>query len=210
MNGVVLTRSLAVLALLCSSAANAATVAVNLSENSGIANDGLVNVGDSFSLTVSGADFPQTIGATLRLLFNEAAVGVIQPTLGSGIVLAPGSPFTDGVIVNFPDPFPSGRLFTVLVPPDVFFSGNYPSGDFDAFVINFTALAAGPANVVIFDDQFDLVWVEAVSLRTIPVTYTQADVSVIPVPAAAWLFGSALGLLGAARRRASHRCCAAS
>ena len=206
MNSQALKRTLAMAALFCSSAGYSATVTVNLSENSGIANDGLVSIGDSFSLTVSGADFPQTNGATLKLFFNEAIVGVVQPTEGSGIVLAPGSPFTDGIVVNAPDPFPSGRIFSVLAP----FPGVYPSGNFDAFVINFTAIGAGAANVVLFDDQANFSWSDPATFLAIPVTYTQADVSVIPIPAAAWLFGSALGLLGAARRRASHRCCATS
>lgn len=196
MNGLVAKRSLAVLSLLCSSAGYSATVTVNLSENSGIANDGLVNVGDVFSLTVSGADFPATVGATLKLLFNDVAVGVAQPTRVNGIVLASGSPFTGGVFVD-PGPYPSGRIFSVVVPV----VGALPSGNFDAFVINFTALAAGPANTVIFDDQFDFSWTDGATFLPIPVTYTQADVTVIPVPAAAWLFGSAVGLLGAVRRR---------
>jgi hypothetical protein len=183
-------------ALLCSSAGYAATVAVTVTENSFITNDGLVNVGDSFFVTVSGAGFPNTVGASLTLLYNSAAVAITGPVLTNGIVLAPGSPFTGGIVA--PDPFPSGSILNILAPP----VGALPNGSFDAFRINFTAIGEGFANIVLFDDQVDNSWTDAITFGAIPVTYTQASsVQVIPVPAAVWLFGSALGLLGVARRR---------
>ena len=60
------------------------------------------------------------------------------------------------------------------------------------------------AGISIFDDGADFSFTDATTFGAVPTTYTQANVvvqSAVPVPAAAWLFGSGLGLLGMARRR---------
>ena len=195
-------KAIAVLGLLGSSAGFAATVTVQITENSFIPNDGLVNVGDFITVNVFGSGFPDTAGATLRLSFNDAAVAVRQPTLTNGIVLGAGSPFTGGIFLWPPDTvsFPVLGVFGVLGP----LVGTLPTGNFGgnaAFTINFVAIGLGLANIQIVDDGQDFSWADN-NLFAIPVTYTNTlSPQVIPVPAAAWLFGSALGLLGVARRR---------
>ena len=84
--------------------------------------------------------------------------------------------------------------------------GTLPTGNFGgnaAFTINFVATGLGLANINLIDDGLDFSWTDATTFEAIPVTYTYTgnNIQVIPVPAAAWLFGSALGLLGVARRR---------
>ncbi|MEQ1803062.1 MAG: VPLPA-CTERM sorting domain-containing protein [Gammaproteobacteria bacterium] len=189
---------LGAVALLGSSLSYGATVTLTVQENSGIANDGLVNVGDSFSILVSGSGFPETAGATLLLNFNSLVASVKTPTITNGIVLAGGSPFTGGVIAN--NPHLSGDQFTFLAgnPPAAL-----PQGSFNAVLINFNALALGFANVTLTDDGLDNVWTDANTFEPIPVTYNYANASVqvIPVPAAAWLFVSAIGGLAALKRR---------
>lgn len=174
-----------VLALLCSSAAYSALVTVTTSS----ANPG---IGETFFVAVSGSGFPETVGATLKLSFNSAAVSVVTPTLTSGIVLAAGSPFTGGIVA--PSPFLSGNILNVLAPT----VGTLPSGSFDAFVINFVKTGPGLANIQLIDDGNDFSWTDATTFMAIPVTYTNA---VVPVPSAAWLLASGLAGLRFFRRR---------
>ena len=176
-------------ALLCSSAGMAASVTV-------VPSTTIATVGSSFSITVHGDNFPTTSGATLQLFFNPN----VQVT---GIGLAPGSPFTGGTVPTIPpDPntFTSGSLISVLGP----LVGTLPSGSFDAFQVTFQATAPGAAGIVLTDDQSDFCWSDPVTFGCIPdVTYTQANVAapLLPVPTAAWLLGSALGVLGWMKRR---------
>ena len=195
-------KALAVVGLLGSSTGFAASVTVQITENSFTANDGLVNVGDFITVNVFGSGFPDTVGATLKLSFNGAAVAVRQPTLTNGIVLGAGSPFTGGIATpTSAGSFPVLGNFSVLAPT----VGALPTGNFGgnaAFTINFVAIGLGLANIQIVDDGLDFSWTDATTFEAIPVTYTNTlSPQVIPVPAAAWLFGSALGLLGVARRR---------
>jgi hypothetical protein len=172
------------LALLFSSASMAATVAV-------VPSNATPNVGDAFSVAVNGADFPFTAGATLELRFDPTKVTVTS--------IVAGPLFTGGVVSG---PTYDGTDLISLLGP---LQGTLPSGSFLGMTINFTALAAGAANIELFDDQADLCWTDSVTFACVPATYTQANVviqhtPVIPVPAAAWLLVSALGGLAGVKR----------
>ena len=193
MNQFISKQSLAVAALLLSSTGFAATVTVTPSAT-------IVAPGQTFSLTVSGTGFPDTVGATLKIFFNSN-VSIVSPTLPGGIALAAGSPFTGGVAYSGANPFPSGGIFSVLAPT----VGTLPSGSFNAFVINFVANASGDgaAGIILSDDQSDFSWTDATTFLAIPVDYTQASVTVqgavVPAPAAVWLLGTGLLALGGRR-----------
>ena len=131
-------------ALLSNSVVLAATVTVTPSTAS-------PTIGTQFTLTVSGAGFPDTVGATLKLNFDPAVVQVLRPPGTAGIVLAPGSPFTGGISYNGSDPFLPLNNFSVLAPT----VGTLPSGNFNAFQIIFMAIAAGNANIILVDDGVD-------------------------------------------------------
>jgi hypothetical protein len=133
---------------------------------------------------MSGTGFPETSSATLGLTWNANVVSV------TGVALVTASPFTD---LLAEDPW---DLVTILGP----ITGTMPSGSFDAFQVTFKALAEGKADIRIVDDGADLSWTAA-DASPIPVTYQQADVEIVtPLPAAAWLFVSALGVLGSQRK----------
>lgn len=194
------------LALLGSSAGIAATVTLTATCAQS-ASCSQVQVGQSFSIQMDGAGFPDTAGATLLVNFNGTVASIKTPTITNGIVLAPASPFTGGVIAS--DPALAGSQFTFLAgnPPAAL-----PTGSFSSVVFNFTALAAGALNFSIGDDGLDNVWTDANTFEAIPVTYnyTNSGVTVqgavVPLPASVWLLGTALGLVGIrakAKRRAA-------
>lgn len=180
MNKSISARCAGLLALLGSSAGFGATVTFSVTENSGTANDGIVNVGDTFSILMSGADFPETGGFTLLANYDGAVASINSPTTTNGIVVPGTSPFAAGAIAD--NPFVPGGQFTVLAPT----SGALPSGTFDAVVFNFTATGLGLLAFSIGDDGVDNVWTDGNTFEPIPVTYdyTGAFVSV-EAPAAA-------------------------
>lgn len=173
------TAAVAALLLTTSGAASAAATAYV------VASTDKPNAGDTFTVLVSGTGFPETSSATLGLTWNAKAVSV------TSVELVTGSPFTDLVAE---DPW---DLVTILGP----IAGAMPSGSFDAFRVTFKAIAKGKAEIQVVDDGADLSWTAA-DASPIPVTYQQADVEIVtPLPAAAWLFLSALGVLGWQRKR---------
>jgi hypothetical protein len=122
------------------------------------------------------------VGATLKLTFSSS-VAVLSPSLGAGIVLAPGSPFTGGIVVHpaCTPTYLSGSAcnFSVLAPS----IGALPTGNFGgaaAFRINFTTIGSDAANVRIVDDQVDFSWTDAHSFAAIPVTYPYAQEPAVP------------------------------
>jgi hypothetical protein len=119
--------------------------------------------GSTFSVLAHIDRFPATVGATLGLSWNAAAVSVVSITPASG------SPFTD-VIAS-----PPWNPFSVLIG----LSAPLVKGSADAFVITFRAEATGSANIVLIDDGLDLCWTNAATFGCVtPIVYTQANVVV--------------------------------
>ena len=193
-NKSIIKKTIGVLALLGSSVGYAATVTITPSVL-------IANPGTQFSVLVSGTGFPNTSAADLNLTFNAQAVKVLTPTLTAGIVLAAGSPFTNGVIAD--SPFLSGNANGIQVLAGF---ATTPNGSFDVIRINFEVLAnpTGPnPELPLADIQITSRdgWTDADTFEVIPVNYIQSANVVVPVPAAAWLFASAVGGLAALRRR---------
>lgn len=143
---------------------------------------------------VSGSDFPETAGATLGLSFDPNVVHV------SGISLAPGSPFN--VIDSSAFDNTAGEVeFISVLPP---LEQPLPSGNFDAFRIDFITVGIGAAAIDLFEDGALRGWVDANGALISGIDYNQADVSTlvpVPLPASAGLVLGALGVLLALQRR---------
>jgi len=176
-------KTLAVLALLGSSASMAATV--NITPSSA-----LVTPGQSFTLTIT-ADTPNTFAATMALAFDSSRVAFV-----SGAALAPWNVF----VKNSPTTA-NPTVFDVETPAA---TGANPAV-YNVAILTFQALANAPGGstgIVINDDGGNVTgWFDADTADWIPVSYNQASVQVVPVPAAAWLFMSALGGLAVLKRR---------
>lgn len=174
-------KTLGLLALLGSSVSMAATVTITASTLTPI-------VGSNFTLTIT-SDAQNTFAATMALAFNSSRVAYV-----SGAALSPWNVYTKNSLASA-----NPTVFDVEAPSAV--SG--PT--YNVAVLTFQALAAGAAGIVINDDGGNVTgWFDATTADWIPVNYNQAAVvvqSVVPVPAAAWLFVSALGGLAGLKRR---------
>lgn len=164
------------------SAAHAATVNVVPSSN-------VINQYSSFSVLVSATGFPETGGATLDLRFNPRVVQV------SRILLAAGSPFD--VISATPINNVTGEVASISILAPL--TGVLPSGSFDVFRVEFHGILWGAANISLVEDGVEKGWVGVDGSLISGITYNQADVTVtpyiVPLPAAAWLLLSGLGVL---------------
>jgi hypothetical protein len=182
-----ITKTLGVLALLGSSAGMAATVNV-------IPSAGIVLPGQQFTLTIT-ANVPNTFAATMALAFDASRVAYV-----SGIALAPWNVF----VKNSPAAT-NPTVFDVETPTAT--AANPAVYNVAQLTFQVLANAAnGSVGIVINDDGGNATgWFDADTAEYIPNSYNQANVQVqapvVPVPAAAWLFLSALGAVAGLKRR---------
>ncbi len=178
-----ITKTLGLLALLGSSASMAASVVITASNLT-------PDVGENFTMTITG-NAENTFTASIALAFDASKVAYV-----SGATLAPFTVFTKNSPANA-----NPTVFDVETPATLNLGGAF----YNVAVLTFQALAVGAAGIVINDDGgFQTGWFDADDFFAIPVDYTQANVvvtSAVPVPAAAWLFVSALGGLAGLKRR---------
>ena len=183
--------------LLMASQANAATVRINPASIT-VANS------STFELLVEGFEFPDTNGGgfvlgwdttILQLVSTEAVMVADMRTKGwdtpSAAIDIVG---TQGTV--------SALAFTFGAPK---------TGTFDVLTLTFQSLQTGLTNAALSlnpnngDGTTDgSEWFNPDLFTTFPVTYEGASITVgaVPVPSAAWLFGSGLiGMVGIARRR---------
>jgi len=178
--------------LLCSFApAYAATVNVNVDAP---ANPLAIVQGDTFMVTVSNVDFELTGGATLGVNWNPVVLNLVSLSTPTFDFLDPGAPTQaqqDAGEISF---------FSLAN----FVSASDQIGNFDSITLEFFAQAPGDSAINI--DESDIRgWNRPDASIIDGILYNQASVTVsaVPVPAAVWLFGSALGLLGWIRRQAT-------
>jgi len=174
------------LCLAITTAVEAATINVEPDSNN-------IAPNNTFSAFISSLDIPETGGATLGLTFNANVIHV------TGLSLAPSSPF-DTISPSAIDNVNGQIEFISLLPP---LYGALPSGNFDVFSIDFLAVAPGFSAISLIDDAADgrnpgdvKGWTGTDFLLIENIVYNQGEVTVVPLPAAAWLFLSAVGVLG--------------
>ncbi len=180
-------------ALLIAGQVNAATISLTPSAN-------IVNVGDTFTLTVAGSDFNDGVSAGgITLSWDTALVQLVSVAID----------IDTSLLANGWSTFAGAVVTASSVTVDAFTSSfaGLPGPTFDMFSLDFLALpppssgsifiAASPAEggASTFLDSGD-------PALFVNENYVSASVTVVPVPAAVWLFGSGLiGLVGIARRR---------
>jgi len=155
--------------------------------------------GEMFTVTVRHTNFPQSGGGTLGILWNASVLDLNTISLAPGAFagLDPSAPSQAQQDAG------SIQLFSIF--GDLFDPSTDPMGNFDSFIIKFTAVAPGSGDIIIDESGPTRGWNRSDASIIDGIVYNQASVTVsaIPVPAAVWLFGSALGLLGWVRQRAA-------
>ena len=111
-----------------------------------------------------------------------------------------------GTVVDNP-PWDTGFLTETDVATgtlnSVFLGSSSNAGiSFDVAAITFDVIGSpGDSTIVqLYSGDFDSGWFAPGAIEYPSVTYGDGNVTVTPVPAAVWLFGSALGFLGVSRR----------
>lgn len=157
MKSKILGSFVSLLALLSSSLGMAATVTI-------VPSTLTPTVGDTFTLTITG-DAPNTFAATMALAFDASKVAFV-----SGTALTPWNVFTKNSAVTA-----NPTVFDVETPSAT--SAN--PGTYNVALLTFTALAAGDSGILINDDGGNVTgWFDATTADWIPVTYTQATVTI--------------------------------
>ena len=181
-----ITKSLGLLALLGSSAGMAATVTI-------VASNLAPLPGEQFTMTLQ-SDVVNTLAYTGLVSFDATKVQWLSGAMpGSGPWAAGlGGSYTKNT------PYASPSVFDISTNVET----TVADGTHPIVILTFQALAAGAANIVINDDGGGCCgFFDNPDANFIPVDYVQANVNVVPVPAAAWLFISALGGLATLKRR---------
>lgn len=197
MNPIKTLSALSLVALLATGAAEAATLTFAPLASS-------VAVGNTFQVTLVGRDFTEgtdgTYGGGVSIAWDPGVLTL----LGYDTSVFPG----DRDLAN-------SNTLTVLdnnlgtlsnVSVSSFFVGA-TTADFDVATLTFQAVGSGvsslDASIGYFTSGFPNIWTDADPYNPVELNlaFQSGSVNVVPVPAAVWLLGSALGGLGFLRRR---------
>jgi len=161
-----------------------------------------VNAGDTIQIKLVGSDFANgTFGGGLSVAWDASLLSL--QSFDTSVF--PGDLGLADAGVNTVIDNNAGKLQNLSVAS--FFEGA-PNASFDIAVLTFKGLAAGTsaleASLGQFTSGFDNIWTDynndVIGLQFVPSSLNV--VAAVPVPGAAWLFGSVLlGGLGAMRRQ---------
>ncbi|MBS4051430.1 MAG: hypothetical protein KGZ69_09515 [Methylomonas sp.] len=190
-----LLSALAFAGLMASSSASQAAIISFTPDNASVA------AGDTIQIKLVGSDFSNgTYGGGLSVSWDASLLSLQSYDTS----VFPGDLGLADVGVNTVVDNNAGTLSNLSVAS--FFDGA-PNASFDIAVLTFKGLAAGTsalqASLGQFTSGFDNIWTDynndVISLQFVP---SSLNVTAVPVPGAAWLFGSVLlGGLGAVRRQ---------
>ena len=167
---------------------NAATITWNSTSNT---------VNDIFSLDVIGLSFPSNgsgnvaDGGGVNLSFDPSVLNVLSVTIDELVWDFGVTGISTGTIDNV-----AGTVNGIMVN-----ASSNVTGDFTVASIQFQAVGAGLSSTGITLSEYALnPW--ALDGSAINPTFVNGNVTVVPVPAAVWLFGSGLlCIVGVARRK---------
>lgn len=152
-----------------------------------------VTPGQTFSVDLVGSSFSSgPDGAAFSLSWNPSVLAYVGTTVAN--------PPWDTSFVNDANSATTGVIDYAFLIKSVGDAGaNFPLASF-----TFTVLGAPGASTILTlgNDAFNTGFV-APGAVPIPVTYVNSPVQVVPIPAAVWLFGSAVAAFGAFGRRKS-------
>lgn len=182
------TTSVFTLALMGAMSAQAGTVNISLS-------DTVLQLSDTLTVEVTATEFEeQVVGFGFTASFDDSILQLDSATVNS-------------TTWNFLREDSSSPTFSEVAGDTSVIGGNLlvgpVTGDFPLATLTFTAIGLGESAISI-EDAFDLTWSWAdLDGNIIAPDFTLASdsVQVVPIPAAAWLFATALGGMGLLSRR---------
>jgi len=146
--------------------------------------------GDTFTLNIVGADFLVDVdGGGVNLAFDSSVVNVLSVTIDEA-VWDLGVGISGGTIDNV-----AGTVDGIMVN-----NWNTVTNDFIVATVEFEVVGTNEmSSALTLTEYVGNPWAGGGS--ALNPTFVAGNINVVPVPAAAWLFGSAIGLLGWLRRR---------
>ena len=175
------------LALCVSGYSQAATISFNAGTQD-------VAIGSHFTLNVLGTEFPAIVGGGLNLSFDASVLQISSVSINTSVFdFYTGTGTEEGVLNNV--------LGTLTDTSFNTFAG--ATGDFTIMTIGFTAVGTGTSLLSLSESS---IWVFSDDMgkaigSQIAFLPSSINVSAVPVPAAAWLFGSGLLVLARVLRR---------
>lgn len=180
-------KSLSFLTCLLFGHANAATISFDTSSST-------TSLGQTFSLSIIGTDFLNSAdGGGIDLSFNKDVISILSVSINESVWDFGGLGISTGTIDNS-----LGTVNGIMVNTfaDV-------GTAFTVATIEFQAIGLGVSDLLL--NEFNLnPWASGGSVinPALESSSITVEASVVPVPAAVWLFGSGiLGLIGVARRK---------
>ena len=156
----------------------------------------VLNVNNSgsqiFTLDVVGAGFVSNVdGGGINISFDQTVLSVLSVTIDEVVWNFGGTGVNTGTIDNVAGTVNGVMVNTMLL--DL-------TGDFVVASIQMKAIGVGVSSLLLTEYAMNP-WASGGSL--ISPSFVAGNVTVVPVPAAVWLFGSGLlGLFGVAKRKA--------
>lgn len=152
----------------------------------------MVSQGEQITLTVIGSGFDDDADAgAFGATWDPAVLSYVRTDISA-------PPWDTTFVDDAQADTDAGILRTVFLG-----ASNNAGMSFDIATLVFDVVInpVSPTTIQLGIDEFDSGWFAPGAVRYTTITYGSATINPIPVPAAVWLFGSALGMLGWMRTR---------
>jgi hypothetical protein len=171
-----------------------------------LAQIGVVGLAHGASVSLSPAVANATVGSTVQFTVNVDFTD--DPTSGGGVQIAYDSNILGNAFFSYSGSLPGSILdtwapdFSAGLIEGIGFDASSFNGSTTLGTLSFTALDAGSSALALSAlANWEFLGPDQWTVLNVDYTGATAQVSEVPVPAAVWLLGSGLSMLGLALRR---------